>query len=71
MNFLLRNEGTVDRVIRVILGLGVLSHVFVGPKTLLGLLGLVPLLTGLLGRCPLYTLLGIKTCPNTKKGIDA
>ena len=71
MNFLMRNEGTVDRVIRVIVGLGVLSLVFVGPKTLLGLLGLIPLLTGLLGRCPLYTLFGIKTCPITKKGVDA
>lgn len=71
MNFLMRNEGTMDRVIRVILGLGLLSIVFVGPKTLWGLVGLVPLLTGLAGRCPLYTLLGIKTCPVTKRGIDA
>lgn len=67
MNFLMRNEGTVDRVIRVILGLGLLSLIFVGPKTLWGLVGLVPLLTGLLGRCPLYTLLGIKTCPISPK----
>lgn len=71
MNFLMRNEGTVDRVIRVILGLGLLSLIFVGPKTLWGLVGLVPLLTGLLGRCPLYTLLGIKTCPiSTRKSGD-
>ncbi|MCB9896192.1 MAG: DUF2892 domain-containing protein [Planctomycetes bacterium] len=68
---MMRNEGTMDRVIRVILGLGLLSIVFVGPKTLWGLVGLVPLLTGLAGRCPLYTLLGIKTCPVTKRGIDA
>jgi len=67
----MKNEGTIDRVIRVLVGLGVLSLVFVGPKTLWGLLGLVPLLTGLLGRCPLYTLLGIKTCPVTKKAVDA
>ena len=70
MNFLMRNEGTVDRVLRVLVGLGVLSLVFVGPKTLWGLVGLVPLLTGLLGRCPLYTLLGIKTCPISKKPAD-
>ena len=70
MNFLMRNEGTVDRVLRVLVGLGVLSLVFVGPKTLWGLVGLVPLLTGLLGRCPLYTLLGIKTCPISKKAAD-
>ena len=71
MNFPMKNEGTIDRVIRVLVGLGVLSLVFVGPKTLWGLLGVVPLLTGLLGRCPLYTLLGIKTCPVTKKATDA
>lgn len=64
MNKLLpRNEGTVDRVVRVVIGLALLSLVFFGPQTLWGLLGLVPLLTGLAGSCPLYTLLGIKTCP--------
>lgn len=41
------NEGSVDRVVRVILGLVLLSLVFVGPKTLWGLVGLVPLFTGL------------------------
>ncbi|MEZ5992035.1 MAG: DUF2892 domain-containing protein [Planctomycetota bacterium] len=67
---MMRNEGTADRVLRVLVGLGVLSLVFVGPKTLWGLVGLVPLLTGLLGRCPLYTLLGIKTCPISKMAAD-
>ncbi|SLN62787.1 hypothetical protein PSA7680_03306 [Pseudoruegeria aquimaris] len=57
-----RNEGTLDRVLRVILGLALLSLVFVGPQTLWGLVGLVPLVTGLVGVCPIYSLLGIKTC---------
>ena len=60
---LARNEGTVDRVVRVVLGLGLLSLVFVGPHTWLGLVGLVPLLTGLVGYCPLYSVLGLRTCP--------
>lgn len=60
-----RNEGTIDRVARVILGLAVLSLVFVGPQTAWGWLGLVPLVTGLLGSCPVYTLLGLRTCPNS------
>ena len=47
------NEGTADRVMRVVLGLALLSLVVVGPQTLLGLIGLVPLLTGLVGFCPL------------------
>lgn len=58
-----RNEGTVDRVLRVVVGLAILSLVFVGPQTLWGLLGLIPLTTALLGSCPAYTLLGISTCP--------
>lgn len=57
------NEHPVERVLRVILGLGVLSLAFVGPKTPWGYLGLIPLATGLLGTCPLYTLLGWSTCP--------
>jgi len=58
-----RNEGTLDRVLRTIIGLGILSLVFVGPQTAWGWLGLVPLATGLLGVCPAYSLLGIRTCP--------
>ena len=55
------NESGVDRLFRVVVGLAVLSLVFVGPKTLWGLVGLVPLLTGAVGFCPLYRLLGIAT----------
>lgn len=58
-----RNEGTIDRVLRVILGLAILSLVFVGPKTNWGYLGLVPLITELVGFCPLYRLVGLNTCP--------
>ncbi len=57
------NEGTADRVIRVILGLVLLALVFWGPKTAWGWLGLIPLVTGLVGSCPLYALFGIRTCP--------
>jgi hypothetical protein len=57
-----RNEHTVERALRVAAGLVLLSLVFVGPHTLWGLVGLVPLLTGLVGSCPIYTLFGISTC---------
>jgi hypothetical protein len=60
---LLPNTGTLDRVLRVVIGIGILSLVFVGPQSLWGLVGLVPLATGLAGSCPAYTLLGISTCP--------
>jgi hypothetical protein len=56
------NEGTIDRVLRVIVGLALIAIVFVGPQTPWGWIGLVPLLTGLVGTCPLYTVLGIRTC---------
>ncbi len=58
-----KNEGTVDRVLRVVLGLILLSLVFVGPQTMWGLIGIVPLVTGLVGICPLYSVLGVSTCP--------
>ncbi len=56
------NEGTLDRVLRVIVGLVVLSLAFVGPQTHWAYLGLLPLLTGVMGFCPAYALLGIRTC---------
>lgn len=62
-NLLPTNEHPVERVLRTILGIGVLSLAFVGPKTPWGYLGIVPLATGLLGSCPLYTLFGWSTCP--------
>lgn len=55
------NEGMLDRAVRVAIGIAVLSLVFVGPKTAWAWLGLVPLLTGLIGLCPIYSALGIRT----------
>ena len=66
-NLLPTNEHTVDRVLRVVLGLGILSLAFLGPKTAWGYVGLVPLVTGLVGSCPLYTLMGFSTCPMKAK----
>jgi hypothetical protein len=57
-----KNIGTVDRVIRVIIGLFVLSLIFWGPKSYWGLLGLIPLMTAVIGWCMPYSLLGISTC---------
>ncbi len=56
------NEGTLDRGVRIVLGLVLLALVFVGPRTPWGWLGLLPLVTGLVGYCPLYSLLGVRTC---------
>ena len=64
----LRNEGTIDRVLRVAAGLAVLSLAFVGPQTPWAWIGLVPIVTGLAGWCPLYSLIGINTCRVARTG---
>jgi hypothetical protein len=58
------NVGTADRIIRLLVGLGLLSLFVVldGNARWLGLIGLVPLLTAGMRFCPLYTVLGIRTC---------
>lgn len=57
------NEGKWDRIARVIVGLGLLSLTVLGPQTLWGLVGLIPLITGIVGFCPLYKVFGLSTCP--------
>jgi hypothetical protein len=56
------NVGTIERILRIVVGLGLIAIVFVGPQTPWGWIGVVPLLTGLIGWCPPYALLGISTC---------
>ena len=60
------NIGNVERVVRVVVGIAVLSLAFVGPRTPWAYLGLLPFLTGLVGWCPPYALLGISTVRSTK-----
>jgi hypothetical protein len=55
------NMGSVDRGARVVVGLVLISLVFIGPQTPWGWIGLIPLATALIGWCPAYTLLGIRT----------
>ena len=64
-----RNMGTVDRAIRALVGLGLLSLLVLveGNARWLGLIGLVPLATAALGWCPAYLPFGISTCA-TKHG---
>jgi hypothetical protein len=57
-----KNEGTVDRSIRVLAGLALIALTLTGNIGMWGWLGVVPIVTGLIGWCPAYTLLGIKTC---------
>jgi hypothetical protein len=56
------NVGSADRLLRIVVGVILIALVFVGPQTPWGWIGLVPLATGLLRTCPLYSLVGINTC---------
>jgi Protein of unknown function (DUF2892) len=58
-----KNEGNLDRILRIVMGAGLLAIAFVGPHTPLGFIGIVPLMTGLMGFCPMYRIFGFSTCP--------
>jgi hypothetical protein len=60
------NVGNIDRIIRIVAGLALLAAYFLtsgGAWHSVLLIGIVPLATGLIGSCPLYTILGLSTCP--------
>lgn len=57
-----KNEGGLDRGLRIVAGVALISAAATGAVGAWGYVGVVPLLTGLMGWCPLYTLLGVKTC---------
>ena len=61
-----KNIGDVERIIRIVLGVGILALAFVGPQSPWAYLGILPVLTGLVGWCPPYALLGISTCKMAK-----
>jgi len=65
--FLVTNEHRVDRALRVMLGISLIGIAVIGPKTSFGYLGIIPLATGLLGTCPIYSLLGLSTCRIPKR----
>ena len=62
-----KNIHPIERAVRVLVGLGLVSMAFVGPQNLWFLLGLIPVVTGLVGWCPPYSLLGINTCELKKQ----
>ena len=61
------NEGILNRFVRVVVGAALLSLTVIGPHSLLGLVGIVPLATGLFGFCPLYRVMGFNSCPASRK----
>jgi len=65
-NFPKLNEHPAERVARVALGMALVGLTGAGVIGAWGYIGVVPILTGLAGRCPVYTLAGISTCPVRK-----
>ena len=63
------NVGSVDKIVRVAVGIGLLSLFFIVEDNMrfLGLIGIVPIATALMGWCPLYNVIGVNTCPLTEK----
>ncbi|MCC5972284.1 MAG: DUF2892 domain-containing protein [Pararhodobacter sp.] len=63
------NVGTIDRIVRIVVGLALLAGFFLFPEAgmrWLFLIGIIPLATGLLSTCPLYSLMGMSTCPTRR-----
>lgn len=67
------NVGSVDRAIRIVLGVALLALMFLleGPWKFIGLIGLVPLATGIFRFCPLYPVFGINTCKTERRDMTA
>ena len=63
-----RNEGNLDRGLRVAAGIALIASAATGALGPWAWIGVVPLATGLIGWCPLYTLLGMNTCPRRQIG---
>lgn len=65
------NEGSLDRIIRVVAGLALIAWAALFGGPVWAWIGLVPLATGAIGMCPLYSILGINTCPVKNTGESA
>lgn len=61
-----KNEGNLDRIARIAAGVGLIALAATGTVGAWGWIGVVPLATGAMGWCPLYSVLGISTCPMKK-----
>jgi Protein of unknown function (DUF2892) len=60
------NVGGIDRILRIVAGLALIAMTLTGTIGIWGWIGVVPLLTAALGSCPLYSVLGMNTCPMKK-----
>jgi hypothetical protein len=62
------NVGGIDRILRIVAGIVLIALAATGTVGAWGWIGVVPLLTGLFRTCPLYSLIGLNTCPLKGRG---
>jgi len=65
-NIMKSNVGGLDKILRIVAGLGLIGATAAGMLPVWGYIGIIPLATGLMGWCPLYPILGLSTCPMKK-----
>lgn len=58
----MKNVGKIDSISRLVLGVVILSLAFIGPQSSFAYIGIVPIVTGIFGFCPLYKIIGLNTC---------
>lgn len=62
------NVGGIDKILRIVVGIALIAMTLMGVIGAWGWIGVVPLLTGLFGVCPLYSIIGMNTCPIRRNG---
>ena len=67
MNLFKKNVGKIDRIIRVVVGIILVGNVFYALHHPIGWLGVILIVTGIVGICPLYSIIGINTRPLSEK----
>ena len=67
MDLFKNNVGKIDRVIRVVVGIILVGNVFYALQHPIGWLGVILIVTGIVGKCPLYSIIGINTKPLAEK----
>jgi hypothetical protein len=67
MDLLKNNVGKIDRIIRVVVGIILVGNVFFALQHPIGWLGVILIVTGIVGKCPLYSIIGINTRPLSEK----
>ncbi len=68
---MMKNVGSADKIVRLVVGIALIAFALFGPADIgwkwVGWIGVVPIVTALMGWCPLYSIVGMKTCPTDKK----